>query len=166
MQFKFHFFKKWVMLQLGMEIIPLNTSGSIHNSFSTLKRQLMSLRPIHSEEPGQKESFVNQTTHTEFFAVRNQWGQQNEDYRRLFNTYCIDCSDEAKKKKHLWIVKSAHLEVKRKSKTKHWRKQIYSSISKFQMCLKNCSTHSRPHCQRFTNLDQKAKIVLRMGILS
>ncbi len=47
------------MLQLGMEIIPLNTSGSIHNSFSTLKRQLMSLRPIHSEEPGQKESFVN-----------------------------------------------------------------------------------------------------------
>lgn len=60
------------MLQQGMENISLNTSGSIHNSFGTLKRQLMSLRPIHSEEPAQKYSFVNQTTHAEFFAGRNQ----------------------------------------------------------------------------------------------
>ncbi len=132
------------MLQLGMEIIPLNTSGSIHNSFSTLKRQLMSLRPIQSEEPGQKESFVNQTTHTEFFAVRNQWGQQNEDYRRLFNTYCIDCSDEAKKKKHLWIVKSAHLEVKRKSKTKHWRKK-YTVPSQSFKCVWRTVVHIVGH---------------------
>lgn len=67
--------------------------------------------------------------------------------------------------KHLWIVRSVHLEVKSKSKTKHWGEKIYSSISKFQMSLKNCCTNSRPHCQRFKNLGQNAKILLRMSTI-